>query len=114
VGFIFKIMLKFLFKVTFQSAILFFAVSFLTVLYGILPDWFNLSRENNYQISIGFPFEYYYQFWLDKISPNHGWNLVYLFYDCLLFWVFTFAIYHFKDKLKLEGNNVEGNDILDN
>ena len=53
-------MLKFIFKVTFQSAILFFAVSFLTVLYSILPDWFNLRREKDYFISIGFPFEYYF------------------------------------------------------
>ncbi|WP_375560492.1 hypothetical protein ACE193_22815 [Bernardetia sp. OM2101] len=49
-------MLKFLFKVTFQSAILFFAVSFLTFLYSILPDWFNFPKERAFEIKIGFPF----------------------------------------------------------
>ena len=104
-------MLKFLFKVTFQSVILFFAVSFLTILYDILPDWFNLPREKSYQISIGFPFEYYYQFWLDRVSPNHGWNFNNLIYNCVLFWLFTFVVYYFKDKSKL--NDTKEDNFLD-
>ncbi len=107
-------MVKFIFKVTFQSVILFFAVSFLTVLYHILPHWFNLPREMAYEMNIGFPFQYYEQFWLDKDGSNAGWDLENLFYNCVLFWLLTFVIYFFKDKpnLKLE-NDIEENDILD-
>lgn len=109
-------MLKFLFKVTFQSVVLFFAFSFLTVLYYILPNWFNIPREMAYEMNIGFPFQYYEQFWLDKDGLNAGWNLVYLIYDCGVFWLFTFVVYFFKDKpnLKSDNINIEETDILDN
>ncbi len=65
-------MLKFLFKVTFQSAILFFAVSFLTVLYHILPNSFHFPKETPYGINIGFPFQYYERFWINEDYPNEG------------------------------------------
>ena len=107
-------MLKFIFKVTFQSAILFFAVSFLTVLYHILPNYFNFPKESAYGINIGFPFQYYERFWINEDYPNEGWDLKNLFYNCVLFWLLTFVFYFFKDKpkLKLE-NDIEENDILD-
>lgn len=107
-------MLKFIFKVTFQSVILFFAVSFLTVLYDISLDWFNVPKERAYEINIGFPFQYYERFWVDSDSPNQGWSIVYLFYDCVLFWLFTFVIYYFKDRKNLKENNLKENNILDN
>lgn len=110
-----KVMIKFLFKVTSQSAILFFAVSFLTVLYYILPNYFNLPKETRtpYGINIGFPFQYYERFWLDIDFPNEGWNFNNLFYNCVLFWLFTFIIYFFKDKANLKSENIIENDILD-
>lgn len=109
-------MLKFIFKVTFQSAILFFAVSFLTVLYYILPEAFNLPKETQtpYGINIGFPFQYYERFWINEGYPNEGWDVNNLFYDCVLVWLFTFVFYFFKDKAKLSKNYRAENDILDN
>ena len=65
-------MFKFIFKVTFQSIILFFAVSFLTVLYDILPDYFNLPKNHSFEINIGFPFQYYERFWINEGYPNEG------------------------------------------
>ena len=94
-------MFRIIFKTTFQSAILFFTISFLTVLYDILPEWINLPKKtdyNIYEITIGFPFQYYERFWLDCDAPNHSWNFNNLFYNCLIFWIATFIFYLIKDR----------------
>ncbi|AFM02842.1 hypothetical protein Fleli_0362 [Bernardetia litoralis DSM 6794] len=101
-------MIKSFFKVTFQSAVLFFTVSFLTVLYDILPNYLNLPKKRAYGINIGFPFQYYERFWLDINSPNEDWNLNNLFYDCVLFWLLMFVFVLFKNKLNLKPSRIEG------
>ena len=103
-------MFKIVLKSTFQSVILFFAVSFITILYDILPKWMSLPKKidyNIYEITIGFPFQYYERFWLDIDGPNHGWNLNNLIYDCLIFWLITFSFYFLKDKKAKSRENIK-------
>jgi hypothetical protein len=45
---------------------------------------------------IGFPFKYYYQFWLrGNDSPNCGWNINSFVWDCALAWIVTVLVYLF-------------------
>ncbi|OFY83681.1 MAG: hypothetical protein A3F72_12770 [Bacteroidetes bacterium RIFCSPLOWO2_12_FULL_35_15] len=44
--------------------------------------------------NLGYPFKYYYQFWLrGSDSPNCGWNFDNFVYDCLIIWILTTVIY---------------------
>jgi len=82
-------MVKKLIKGTLLSILIFFSVSFLTVLFQINSP---LNRfEERYDLRIGFPFEYYYEFIIDS-NFNYGWNVENLIIDCFLIWGITLII----------------------
>lgn len=76
--------------ITSIAILLFFAVSFLTVLTDFgTPFW-----EPSATIDVGFPFTYYEEFFLG--FKHHGWRLEYLLLDAFLTWVLIFVIWKFK------------------
>jgi hypothetical protein len=86
---------------TLYSILVFFSISFVTVILHINSPLHRYAES--YKFEIGFPFEYYYQFCTD-IVPNSGWNLANLIYNCLLTWFFVCGIYIFVGKLTKNGN----------
>lgn len=47
--------------------------------------------------NVGFPFKYYYQFWLNKSdSPNCGWVFKYFIFDFIICWIVVLLIYFNK------------------
>ncbi len=69
-------------KGTLLSMLVFFTISFFSVIYSIHHP------EFNGQLRIGFPFEYYHQFWLNGNKyPNGGGNFLNLILDCTICWV---------------------------
>ena len=60
-------------KGTFMSMLVFFSISFLTVLFQINSP---LNRiKESYELHIGFPLEYYNEFMVDCPTPNSGWDI---------------------------------------
>lgn len=50
-------------------------------------------------VNIGFPFKYYYQFWLSgSNSPNCGWVISCFLYDIIIVWVVTIVVYMYHNK----------------
>lgn len=85
---------------TLLSILVFFAISFLTILIEINPIHLYKNGEP-YRLDIGFPFKYYEQFWLRGSEiPNSGWLLNNLIYDCLLTWIVITGIYILILKIK--------------
>lgn len=77
---------------TFLSVLVFFSISFLSVLMQIGPFHY-YKNEEQYRLTIGFPFKYYNQFWLKGNDfPNSGWDIRHLIYDCLLTWTITIGV----------------------
>jgi hypothetical protein len=75
------------------SILIFFSISFITVLFQIGP-FHRYGLQETYQLNIGFPFTYYEQFWVNKsYSPNSGWHLDKLFIDCLITWISVVGLY---------------------
>jgi len=80
------------------SILMFFSISFLTVIFQINSP---LNRiEENYELRIGYPFEYYYEFMVDCPIPNSGWNTKNLFLNCGLTWVIVMVFILKLDKKK--------------
>lgn len=81
--------------------LVFFSISFITVLTQISP--FHYYREHEtYNLAIGFPFKYYEQFWLRGSDiPNSGWFGHHLFYDCMITWLIVAGQYTLYKKRKL-------------
>lgn len=76
---------------TILSVLVFFSISFVTVLTQINSP---LHRINdNYELKIGFPFEYYHEFMVDSPIPNSGWNVNNLIIDCIIFWILVTGLY---------------------
>jgi len=73
---------------TLLSMLVFFTVSFFSVIYSIKHDFVA------YNFHLGFPFEYYYGFWL-KDGFQFGGNFKNLLLDCLICWVIVAGIYLF-------------------
>ncbi len=95
-------MIKTIIKGTLLSTLIFFTISFLTVLFQINSP---LNRINEkYELRIGFPFEYYYEFFVDCPIPNSGWNIKNLILNILITWILTTGIILIKKKRK--HNNV--------
>ncbi len=89
---------KHIFWGTVLSILIFFSVSFLSILPQINPLHYYRKGEL-YNLYIGFPFEYYGQFWFRGCDiPNSEWNPKNLFYDCFLFWIIVTGIYVMKQK----------------
>ncbi|MCD8436036.1 hypothetical protein LNJ03_12110 [Tenacibaculum dicentrarchi] len=83
-------MIKTIIKGTALSSLIFFSISFLTVLFQINSP---LNRiDENYELRIGFPFEYYYEFFIDCPIPNSGWNIKNLILNIGLTWTVTMGI----------------------
>ena len=78
---------------TLLAVLVFFSLSFLTVLCHIRPLQ-QPSGGEPYRLSIGFPWTYYYQFWVRREHlPQSGWHLLHLGYDCLLTWLVIVGLY---------------------
>ncbi len=80
-----------LIKGTLLSMLVFFTLSFFSVIYSI-------KHPENYvevaEMHIGFPFSYYYQFWLSgSDGPNWGGNYLNLLLDCFICWTVVTGIY---------------------
>ena len=76
---------------TFYSVIVFAFVSYVSVMISLLST---VGSGKKPVTNIGFPLEYYYQFWLrGSDSPNCGWNINYFILDCSLTWLVTVGIY---------------------
>ncbi len=88
-----------LLKPTILAILVFFSLSFLTVLFQINSP---LNRMENSDLNIGFPFVYYNQFMLELPIPNSGWNLLNLFLDCLIIWILTIIGYKIIKKNALQ------------
>jgi hypothetical protein len=77
---------------TIYSFIAFCVVSYISIMNSLLNSAGNLSKQP--VANLGFPFKYYYQFWLSgSDSPNCGWNFTYFIYDCLIIWIITISVY---------------------
>lgn len=77
---------------TICSIITFAVVSYITVMCSLLST--TLGNLGKPVTNVGFPFKYYYQFWLrGSDSPNCGWRLNNFVYDCLITWAITLIIY---------------------
>jgi len=88
---------------TLLSILIFFSISFLTILFQINSP---LNRiEGNYELRIGFPFEYYHEFMVDCPIPNSGWNAKYLILNCGLTWGITMLAMTINRKIKTRHNN---------
>jgi len=83
--------MKRIFIYTLTSIMVFFSISFLTVLNDIYSPLFSLEPAR--VLSIGFPFSYYSDFQIaDDGSLNAGWNLKNLLADCFLTWLSVLLI----------------------
>lgn len=84
-------MIKKVIYITIIASILFFAISFITVLGDFGTPFWNASLT----IDVGFPFTYYEEFYLDY--KHLGWYPHYLLIDAFIIWVLVFVIWHFKN-----------------
>jgi len=75
---------------TLLSILIFFSISFITVLFQINSPLHHM--DVSYELRIGFPFEYYHEFMVDCPLPNWGWNVNNLLLDCGLIWGITMLI----------------------
>ena len=86
--------LKTIIKGSLLSILVFFSVSFIM----ILPQLNPLSETHGFNIKIGFPFVYYYQFWVGHDFLNWEWKIRNLILDCLITWLTVIGIYHLIEK----------------
>lgn len=78
-------------KGTLFSILIFFSISFLTVLFQLNSP---LNRfEEDYELKVGFPFQYYRQFIVSCKTPNSGWNVENLLLDCGITWMLTILLF---------------------
>ena len=92
--------LKLFISGTLLSILIFFSTSFLTVLFQINSP-LNRMKEN-YELKIGFPFEYYREFWIDCKIPNSNWNINNLILNFAIFWILTIIIMKIIKKTKAQ------------
>ncbi len=88
-----------LLKPTIFAILIFFSISFLTVLFQINSP---LNRVESGELNIGFPLIYYNQFMVDCPIPNSGWNVLNLFIDCAIIWILTVIGYKIIRKNALQ------------
>ena len=76
---------------TLLSVLIFFTISFITVLFQIQSP---LNRDSVVlEFEIGFPFVYYQEFLMDCTSLHAGWYPLNLLWDCAIIWVLTVGFY---------------------
>lgn len=77
---------------TVYSAIAFCVISYLSVMYSLLQSVGRLTKKP--VTNLGFPYKYYYQFWLKgNDSPNCGWRLNNFILDCFITWLVVLIIH---------------------
>ena len=78
---------------TVLSMLVFFSISFWTILFHINP-LHHYDKNDSFKMEIGYPFVYHEQFLLngDRI-PNSGWKLDNLILDSLLTWIIVVGLY---------------------
>ncbi|PWJ37908.1 hypothetical protein [Sediminitomix flava] len=92
-------MIKKLFTASFYAFIAFSVLSYLSVMFSLLKSVGDPSLKP--VANIGFPFKYYYQFWLrGSDSPNCGWVIENFTLDIIIIWSVTLVIY-FRLKKKI-------------
>jgi len=85
-------MTKKLLTATFYAAIAFSVTSYISVMISLLPSVGELRTKP--VTNIGFPFKYYYQFWLNgSDSPNWGWDVGNFILDGFVIWGATVFVY---------------------
>ena len=85
-------MIRKFFIAAFYSIIVFCVVSFISVMVSLFASVGDLSKKPT--TNIGFPFNYYYQFWCRGAeSPNCGWQFNNFVIDCFIAWMVTTAVY---------------------
>lgn len=86
-------MIKKLAIATLYSFIAFCVISYLSIMISLL--------DKQPVANLGFPFRYYYQFWLrGSDRPNCGWEIDHFIYDAALAWVLTLLVYFFIKRKK--------------
>jgi len=88
-------MIKKLITGTILSILIFFSISFLTVLFQINSP---LHRQTNDHLDIGFPLTYYSQFMVDEPIPNSEWKVNNLLLDIFITWTVVTGTYVFLTK----------------
>lgn len=84
------------------SILIFFSISFISVLASILIP---INQTVGYTIlKIGLPWTYYEQFMVGN-QLHHGWKLDKLILDCVLTWLIVNGLYYWKNK-KTNANTV--------
>jgi len=83
------------------SILVFFSISFISILTQINP-LHTYKNHEVYDFNIGYPFMYYEQFMVRGNGgiPNSGWDIPYLISDCFITWLLTMAIYFLARKIK--------------
>lgn len=82
---------------TLLSILVFFSISFLTVLFQIHSP---INRELSNDLKIGFPYTYYHEFIVDCPYPNSGWMVNNLSLDCIFTWLIVTIVYVGLQKIK--------------
>jgi len=79
---------------TLLSILVFFSISFLSILPQINPIH-KYEEGEAYRLKIGWPFRFYEQFFISgsESIPNSGWHKPNLFYNCLLTWIMVTGLY---------------------
>lgn len=76
---------------TLLSILVFFAVSFLSIL-GQIAGPLN-GHTPRVRLDVGWPFKYYEEFWAGNPSMNCGWNVQNLVLGCVLTWTAVTGVY---------------------
>ena len=100
-------MIKQFLKISIYAFITFCVLNFSLLLFQI---YFNLHIKEIPKIEIGFPFNFYSIFWLNKNDLHHGANLNKLIYNILIFWILVFLYFIFKNNKQQTKNNKQHNE----
>lgn len=73
-----------------NTILIFLSVSFLYIIPYLNSHLFRHTNINNF--NIGFPFKYYYEFYVELPIPNSGWNLLNLILDFIIILFITSII----------------------
>ena len=82
---------------TIYSIIAFCIISYISVMLSLITTIGDPSKKPI--TNIGYPFKYYYQFWLNgSDSPNCGWRISNFHFDILIIWSITLLSYFIVTK----------------
>lgn len=76
---------------TILATIVFCVISYISVMFSLLASVGEPGLKP--VTNIGFPYHYYFQFWLNgSDSPNCGWNITNFILDYLIIWIIIVII----------------------